>query len=226
MAVSLASMLSRVKKFVIVFWFLSLFLTLTACGTSELQPGASAAAVQCSYAPAGEPAKPVDPPSGNDVASKGETSVTLQMTEGEVTIAMNRQTAPCAVNSFEALAQQGYYNETRCHRLTDQGIFILQCGDPTGTGTGGPGYAFADELDGSETYSAGTVAMANAGPNTNGSQFFMVWADSELPPSYTVIGRLDEASLKVIQDIASQGVDAEQAPRPISEARIKSVTMG
>lgn len=181
---------------------------------------------QCQYSPAGSPAKAVDPPRGTDVPTKGETAVTLRMTEGEVTITMDRSKAPCAVNSFESLAQQGYFNNTQCHRLVDSGIFILQCGDPTGTGRGGPGYAFADELTGSETYGPGVVAMANAGADTNGSQFFLVWADSPLPPKYTVFGTLDADSLKVIQSIASQGVDAHKAPQPISPAKIESVVLG
>ncbi|PIF03009.1 MAG: hypothetical protein CR979_00455 [Propionibacterium sp.] len=149
------------------------------------------------------------------------------MTEGEVTITMDRSNAPCAVNSFEALATQGYFDGTSCHRLTEEGIFVLQCGDPTGTGTGGPGYAFADELTGNEKYAAGVVAMANAGPDTNGSQFFIIWADSTtLPPNYTVLGKVDDASLEVVKDIASQGIDATNPPHPISPARIESVILG
>ena len=77
------------------------------------------------------------------------------------------------MNSFVSLARQGYFDRTRCHRLADSGIFILQCGDPTGTGQGGPGYQFANETDGTESYTRGVVAMANAGSGTNGSQFFL-----------------------------------------------------
>ena len=112
------------------------------------------------------------------------------------------------MNSFLSLARQGYFDDTTCHRLTTAGIYVLQCGDPTATGMGGPGYAFADELlDGDSriepchsqdlgqgpvdvcTYGAGTVAMANSGPNTNGSQFFLVYKSSPLPAAYTVFGR-------------------------------------
>lgn len=122
--------------------------------------------------------------------------MTLLMEEGEVTITLDRSAAPCTVNSFLALAEQGYFDDTTCHRLVDTGIFVLQCGDPTATGMGGPGYVFDDELTGDETYPPGTVAMANAGPDTNGSQFFMVWAETELPASYTVFGTLDEPRSK------------------------------
>ena len=100
------------------------------------------------------------------------------MSEGDVTITMDRSKAPCTVNSFVSLADQGFYDKTDCHRLADTGIFFLQCGDPTGTGDGGPGYQFANETDGNEKYRRGVVAMANAGPNTNGSQFMLFWDDS------------------------------------------------
>ena len=86
--------------------------------------------------------------------------------------------APCTVHSFVSLADQGFFDETKCHRLVDSGIFLFQCGDPSGTGSGGPGYTFADELDGTESYTKGVVAMANGGANTNGSQFMLVYRDS------------------------------------------------
>ena len=199
---------------------------IAGCGLAGEAPQQPVRASQCSYAPAGDPAKPVDPPSAHDVPTKGETAVTLRMSAGDVTITMDRAKAPCAVHSFESLAQQGYFDNTRCHRLVDHGIFILQCGDPSETGRGGPGYVFADELSGAETYGPGTVAMANSGPDTNGSQFFLVWADSPLPPKYTVFGKLDTDSLRVVQDIASQGVDADNPEHPISEARINGVVLG
>ena len=141
-------------------------------------------------------------------------------------LALDRAAAPCTVNSFAALVQQGFYNDTSCHRLVDRGIFVLQCGDPTGTGTGGPGYRYADELAGNETYPAGTVAMANAGPDTNGSQFFLVWADTQLSPNYTVFGKMDEASLAVVAAIAAKGVSRDASPKPISPAHIDTVSVG
>ena len=105
------------------------------------------------------------------------------------------------MNSFVSLAEQGFYDDTPCPRIGDQeGFGILQCGDPTGTGAGGAGYSFADELSGDETYPAGTLAMANAGPDTNGSQFFLVFRDSQFPPSYTVFGTIDEAGLRHRRD--------------------------
>ncbi|WP_331715862.1 peptidylprolyl isomerase [Tessaracoccus coleopterorum] len=153
--------------------------------------------MQCSYPADGSPAKPVDPPSEWAPAA-GEVTVTLRLTAGDVPITMDRAKAPCTVNSVVSLAEQGYFDDTQCHRLTDYGIFVLQCGDPSATGTGGPGYTFADEVDPSLTYGAGTVAMANRGRDTNGSQFFLVYADTQLSPDYTVFGTMDQAGIDVV----------------------------
>jgi peptidyl-prolyl cis-trans isomerase B (cyclophilin B) len=112
--------------------------------------------------------------------------------------------APCTVNSFVYLASKNYFSNTRCHRLTTSGIYVLQCGDPTGTGTGGPGYRFSDENLTGATYPANTVAMANSGPNTNGSQFFLVYKNTTLQPNYTPFGTI-VAGLSVIQKVAAAG---------------------
>ncbi|MFF2549988.1 peptidylprolyl isomerase [Nocardia sp. NPDC058058] len=124
---------------------------------------------------------------------------------GTITVALDAARAPHTVNSFVFLAQQQYFDHTKCHRLTTQGIFVLQCGDPTATGTGGPGYKFGDENLAGATYPAGTLAMANSGPNTNGSQFFLVYKDSQLPPNYTPFGKVT-GGLDVLQNIAAAGV--------------------
>lgn len=184
--------------------------------------------VSCDYPAAGTPAKAVEPPSTTNVPAVGTVTYTLMFTAGDVVVTMDRANAPCAVHSFESLASQGYFDGTSCHRLVDAGIYVLQCGDPTGTGQGGPGYRFADELHGTETYPAGTVAMANAGPgtDTNGSQFFLVYADTVLKPDYTILGRMDQAGIDVIGGIAAQGVDAANSPAPIAPADITSVTAG
>ncbi|UMG92540.1 peptidylprolyl isomerase [Nocardioides sp. TF02-7] len=110
--------------------------------------------------------------------------------------------------------------------MTTEGIYVLQCGDPTGTGAGGPGYSFADELQGTETYGPGTLAMANAGPDTNGSQFFIVYDDSPLPPSYTVFGTVDEATVQTITDVAADGTTPELDGAPNTKVDIESVTVG
>ncbi|WP_229119812.1 peptidylprolyl isomerase [Enemella evansiae] len=199
-------------------------------GGSSAGDGASAAASAgpggCVYQPSGEPARPVDPPSTTDVQTTGEAVWTLTTNQGPITITMDRSRTPCTVHSFESLAKQKYFDNTQCHRLVDSGIFVLQCGDPTGTGRGGPGYQFPDEVSSSDRYPAGTVAMANAGPDTNGSQFFLVYADSQLPPNYTVFGRMDQESLGVVARIAAEGQDGSSqdgSGKPNNEARIISV---
>lgn len=181
---------------------------------------------ECNYPSAGAPSRPVDPPSSTGVETEGIATATLQFPDGPIELTMDRAHAPCTVHSFVSLAQQGFFTGTTCHRLTDQGIFVLQCGDPTGTGTGGPGYTIPDELTGSETYPPGTVAMANRGqPDTGGSQFFLVWQDSPLPAQYTVFGSLDAEGLEVLGRMASQGV-AAGTESPIADTTISDVTLG
>lgn len=199
-----------------------------ASSTTETAPSSTGqpATVSCDYTASGDSAKPADPPLGTNVAATGTLTATLEMTAGPVVITLDRAKAPCTVHSFESLAIQGFYDDTSCHRLVDQGIFVLQCGDPTGTSTGGPGYRYPDELHGGETYPAGTVAMANSGPNTNGSQFFIVWADSPLEDKFTVFGSIDAQSLNVITTIASRGVSKEASPNPIAEAKIVRISLG
>ncbi len=176
------------------------------------------------------PARPVMPPPSTDVPTSGTISYVLEMTNGKVTIALDRTKAPCTVNSFVSLADQGYFDHTKCHRLADSGIFILQCGDPTGTGKGGPGYEFANETDGTETYTEGTVAMANAGPGTNGSQFFLVWADStslDKIPNFTIFGKMNKASRDVVASMAEEGQDGSNPDgtgRPNNPSEITRVT--
>ncbi|MGW1496178.1 peptidylprolyl isomerase [Streptomyces sp. NPDC002402] len=155
-----------------------------------------------------EPAMSID--------KKAKYSMELATNQGAVKIAMDAAKTPHTVNSFKSLADKGYFNGTKCHRLTTEGIFVLQCGDPKGDGTGGPGYTIPDEnltalgkagADGTVTYPAGTVAMANTGqPHSGGSQFFLVYKDSKLPPSYTPFGTMDAASLKAVQTVAKDGV--------------------
>ena len=130
--------------------------------------------------------------------------MTLHTNQGDIVIALNAAKAPHTVNSFNFLAGQKFFDGTHCHRLTTQGIYVLQCGDPTRTGTGGPGYQFQDENLAGATYPAGTVAMANAGPNTNGSQFFLVYKDAALAPNYTPFGTIT-SGLDVVNKVAAGG---------------------
>jgi peptidyl-prolyl cis-trans isomerase B (cyclophilin B) len=138
------------------------------------------------------------------------SSVVLNTNCGDITIALDAN-APKTIASQSYLASQGFYDNTTCHRLTIAGIFVLQCGDPKGDGTGGPGYSVPDEnlptnvADGGVTYPAGTVAMANAGPGTSGSQFFIVYQDTVLPAGYSIWGRVT-SGLEMVQEIAALGV--------------------
>ena len=149
-----------------------------------------------------------------DATVSGQVKVTFETTVGTFNATLDADKTPCTVNSFVSLADQNYFNGTGCHRMTTAGIFVLQCGDPSETGTGGPGYSFADEVDGSETYGPGTLAMANAGPNTNGSQFFIVYGDSPLPP---VLHRLRHRRRRhrgrCVKDVAADGVERPERPR-------------
>ncbi|WP_433869433.1 peptidylprolyl isomerase [Saccharopolyspora sp. CA-218241] len=163
--------------------------------------------VSCEYRPEGEPAKPVQPPEGGEVSSTGTVGVTMRTSQGEIPVTLDRALAPCAVNSFVSLAEQNYFDQTSCHRISTEGLQMLQCGDPTGQGTGGPGYAFDDETFPELQYGRGYLAMANSGANTNGSQFFMVYGEAPLPPDYTVFGTISEEGLQVIDEVARQGHD-------------------
>ena len=154
-------------------------------------------------------------------------TVKLHTDQGLIAFQALTAAAPCTTFSFKFLASQQYFNRTHCHRLTTQGIFVLQCGDPTGTGSGGPGYSFNDENLTGATYPAGTVAMANAGPNTNGSQFFFVWKDTTLPPDYTPFGRVTQG-MAVLEKIAAAGDDSQNGPGdgfPTLPVDISSVTV-
>lgn len=145
-------------------------------------------------------------------------SMTLNTNLGTIGIAMD-PAAPITDASMAYLAAEGYFNGTNCHRLTTQGIFVLQCGDPEGTGRGGPGYEIPDEnlpAAQANNYPKGTVAMANAGPNTNGSQFFIVYADTTLPPAYTIWGTVTEG-LEIVEQVAAAGVAGGGADGPPAE---------
>ncbi|HEU5037025.1 MAG TPA: peptidylprolyl isomerase [Nocardioides sp.] len=206
-------------------------LALAGCGSDDTatddgtDSGASVTTTSCSYEQNGQPAaKDVDPPS-EKAPSEGTVDITLKTSAGDIPITMDAAATPCAVNSFVSLAEQGYFDQTQCHRLTTSGIFVLQCGDPTASGMGGPGYSFPDELQGDETYPAGTVAMANAGPDTNGSQFFLVYADTRLKPDYDVIGRMDPAGVDVVKEVAAKGTtDGAPDGAPRETVTIESVT--
>lgn len=219
-------------------------LTLTACGSpvsgspvgAESAPATSeksstsastastADGTPCRYKTStGQPA-----PEGRDVGKPAErakdkpAAVTLTTNLGPVTIELATDTAPCTSRSFVHLVSKKYFDDSPCHRLTAaDSLSVLQCGDPTGQGTGGPGYTVQDENPGDlkpsgagETvvYPRGTVAMANTGrPNSGGSQFFLVYRDSMLPPTYAVLGTIDDAGLATLDKIAAGGITPQMS---------------
>jgi peptidyl-prolyl cis-trans isomerase B (cyclophilin B) len=221
----------------------ALLLSLTACSSNSTETAAPSTAggpmaklpvratgfppsVDCEYASSeGSAAKDVKKP-GSAAITKGLVEVTLKFEDGPVTLELDPALSPCTVNSFLNLVNQKYFDDTECHRLTTyQELQMLQCGDPSATGSGGPGYQFGDEFPVDEVsaeefptypYHRGYVAMANAGADTNGSQFFIVFGESELPPAYTIFGRVT-AGLGLIDDIAERGVDGGSQDGPPAE---------
>lgn len=179
---------------------------------------------------------PKQSPLGDGDRRQGEVHLRPQDERGRRHVRDGRGEDPQTVNSFKSLADKGFFDNTKCHRLVTSGIFVLQCGDPQGTGMGGPGYTIPDEnLDalgkpnaqGQVIYPAGTVAMANTGqPGTGGSQFFLVYKDSPLAPSYTPFGKIDAAGLKVVEDIAKAGTaDGAQDGAPKNPVTIEKGTV-
>ncbi|MGQ0846486.1 MAG: peptidylprolyl isomerase [Sporichthyaceae bacterium] len=181
-------------------------------GTSPgvTNPKPAAAAGECTYREnpgeeTGE-AKPTLPKGKPGSAAK---YATISTSLGDIVLELDAAAAPCTVHSFVNLAQQKFYDGTFCHRLLDESgggndYAVLQCGDPTGTGSGGPGYQFANEnLDGAK-YAKGVVAMANAGPDTNGSQFFMMFRDSDFSPDYSPFATILKG-VDVLEKVADGG---------------------
>lgn len=144
---------------------------------------------------------------------KGKTySVTIKTSEGDITLELDTETTPITTNNFLYLAKNNFYNNTIFHRVLEG--FMIQGGDPTGTGSGSPGYRFDDELI-NGGYTRGTIAMANSGPNTNGSQFFIMHQDYDLPPNYVIFGRVTKG-LEVVDAIATAQVATSPSGEPSS----------
>ncbi|MFZ4124073.1 MAG: peptidylprolyl isomerase [Candidatus Planktophila sp.] len=177
-----------------------------AMTTFTYAPAAQAATIKCTPTKAkGITPKKVATP--KKVLTKFPKKFTLVTNCGNIEISSVGAKAPFTMTSIAALAKGGFYNNTLCHRLTTQGLFVLQCGDPTATGSGGPEFTYPDEnlpANKKNNYPAGTVAMANSGPNTNGSQFFLVYANTTLAPSYTIWGTIT-SGLDIVKAIAKAG---------------------
>ncbi|MFL6240747.1 MAG: peptidylprolyl isomerase [Actinomycetes bacterium] len=180
----------------------------------------------CAYTKSGAAAKGKDvgTPSTSTLDKTHNYLADMKTNRGTVTFQMFGPKAPCTVNSFRFLASKHFFDNTPCHRLTSGGLSVLQCGDPTGSGSGGPGYKFPDENLTGATYTAGTIAMANSGPNTNGSQFFLVYKDSQLGPQYTPFGKV-VSGLGVLTAIAAKGSDPAGDGKPKEPVTIESFTV-
>lgn len=206
--------------------------TASASATATPTPSATPAlakepAKTCSYPTSGTAARNVGkPPTKPDWRAKYQA--TIRTNRGDVVIDLLNSKATCTVNSFVYLAGQKYFNNTHCHRLTTASpLYVLQCGDPLGTGSGGPGYKFNDENLTGAKYTAGTLAMANGGADTNGSQFFLVYRNSTLSPNYTPFGTVVKG-LGIIQNVAKAGSDNANGQgdgHPKEKVVIESVTI-
>ncbi|WP_051944275.1 peptidylprolyl isomerase [Streptacidiphilus rugosus] len=200
-----------------------------ASSSAAATPSASTAAANYTIKPKKDGSWKTEPAMSID--TNGTYTAKINLGQGSVTVKLDAAAAPHTVNSFVFLAKNHFFDGVYCHRLTTTGIYVLQCGDPTGTGSGGPGYQFKDEnltapsIKGG-TYPAGTIAMANSGANTNGSQFFLVYKDSQLSPNYTPFGTIT-GGLDVLTGIASTGADSSNGPgdgKPVQPVIMNSVT--
>jgi cyclophilin family peptidyl-prolyl cis-trans isomerase len=146
--------------------------------------------------------------------------VTLHTNHGDIELSLDAPRSPIAVNNFVFLAEEGFYDKVIFHRVVPD--FVIQGGDPTGTGKGGPGYRFRDELEGAGNYARGTLAMANSGPNTNGSQFFISLDNVKLPHQYTIFGHV-ASGIEAVDSIA--GLPTDRHDKPSTDAVIDRVTI-
>nr|WP_042197840.1 peptidylprolyl isomerase [Kibdelosporangium sp. MJ126-NF4]CEL22780.1 Probable peptidyl-prolyl cis-trans isomerase B (PPIase B) (Rotamase B) [Kibdelosporangium sp. MJ126-NF4]CTQ89921.1 Probable peptidyl-prolyl cis-trans isomerase B (EC 5.2.1.8) (PPIase B) (Rotamase B) [Kibdelosporangium sp. MJ126-NF4] len=197
------------------------------------EPKTTSGPCKFSSNPAKPASKPVDaPPDVDPTPNAGTAKVNLKTNQGDIALSIDRAKAPCTAESMEHLVKAKFLDGTSCHRMVNSATLkVLQCGDPTAQGSGGPGYEFKDELEslpkpaaGQETvpYPKGTLAMANSGPNTNGSQFFMVFGDSQLPPNYTVFGTIEASGLTTLDKIATGGIAPGQDGAPAQDGAPKN----
>jgi len=191
-------------------------------GNPSPSPGASPDPVPTTVKEVGKPPASGEPRSGGQI-------MTVTTNLGVIVVKIDDAKTPCTAASFSYLAGQKFFDGSSCHRIVPS-IHALQCGDPSGTGTGGPTYQFDDEnlpVDRRPSYAEGAVAMANAGPGTNGSQFFFLYGDDDadtLAPSYTLFGRITQG-LDIVKKVADGGADGDQGDHPKTTLTILSVTM-
>lgn len=194
-------------------------LDLAQFGALPTIPAPEAPTTSCDYPAASPAVRDNNPPPTDGVSAEGTVEVAMTTSQGPIGLTLDRTKAPCTVNSFTNLAAQGYFDDTPCHRLTtSRSLEVLQCGDPSGKGSRGPGYEYPNEypttvypaddpaVSTPVVYPRGTIAMANAGTDTNGSQFFLVYENSVLPPQYTVFGTISAEGLATLDKVAAAGV--------------------
>jgi peptidyl-prolyl cis-trans isomerase B (cyclophilin B) len=193
---------------------------LLATGQASADPVVTPGPCQYTSTPDDPAVRPVAlPRDPRNTPSHGKLFVLLFTNQGIIDLTLDRAKAPCTVQSFVHLIRHRFYNDTICHRLTAYPTLkVLQCGDPSGTGEGGPGYKYKDELPVGlppaptdptgerKVYARGVLAMANAGPDTNGSQFFLVYSNSALRPNYTIFGTVGDVGLSTLDKVAAAGV--------------------
>ena len=152
-------------------------------------------------------------------------SAEIVTNKGTLVVELDQTRAPLTVNNFVTLARYRYFDNTQCHRIIPG--FMAQCGDPTATGTGGPGYRFADELPAAGEYQIGSLAMANSGPDTNGSQFFIISGETgvNLPPNYTLFGQVVEGLDTTLPALDAAGNPESNGVPPLEQVLIESVTI-
>ena len=208
--------------------------TSVAATSSATAAASSSASNPLAYEASGTSAvKGITVPTFNAAAAAKTYTVTITTNRGNIVFTANGKAAPYTVYSFVYLVEKGFYNNTPCPRISDSGLYMLQCGDPTGTGSGGPGYTIPDEnlsaygTGTSVTYPAGSVAMANTGAaHSGGSQFFLVFQNSTLSPSYTPFGTITQG-LDVLKAIAGKGNDGSSSAgggKPNESVTIEKVT--
>ncbi|WUJ12616.1 peptidylprolyl isomerase [Actinoplanes sp. NBC_00393] len=208
-------------------------LTVIAPDPARAEPSPTTGPCQYTPTPDEPAARPVPlPRDPKRTPDRGTVTAVLRTNLGLIPLVLDRAAAPCTVQSFLHLTRHRFYDRTICHRLTAYPTLkVLQCGDPSGTGEGGPGYRYRDELPtdlppaptdptgARRVYARGVLAMANAGPDTNGSQFFLVYGDSALRPNYSIFGRVTSWGLRTLDRVAAGGIaPTAEDPAPVDGA--------
>ncbi|WP_131747106.1 peptidylprolyl isomerase [Frankia sp. Cppng1_Ct_nod] len=204
----------------------------SASASPSAVPAASTKVGPCTYTSDGQqPSKPVSLPAAADTVDRSPATMVITTNKGTIKATLDAAKAPCTVHALLTMANAKFFDSTPCHRETTQNIFVLQCGDPTSSGSGGPGFAYANENTDGAKYTRGVIAMANAGANTNGSQFFINYKDpaadgvQALATNYTVVGKITEG-LGVLDAITSPGVDGGGSDGvPVTKPQITSLTV-